>query len=87
LDWRAQRELLELIKIIHEYQHLTTLFVTHDLNALPDTCDRIILMKNGVIWAQGKPKEVLKTEILSRLYDAPILIQEHQGKQVFLKAS
>jgi len=87
LDWRAQRELLELIKIIHEYQHLTTLFVTHDLNALPDICDRVILMKNGVIWGQGKPREMLRTDILSQLYDAPILIQEHQGKQVFLKAS
>ncbi len=87
LDWRAQRELLELIKIIHEYQHLTTLFVTHDLNALPDICDRVILMKNGVIWGEGKPKEVLTTNILSQLYDAPILIQEHEGKQVFLKAN
>ena len=87
LDWRAQRELLELIKIIHEYQNLTTLFVTHDLNALPDICDRVVLMKNGKIWHQGKPEEVLKTDILSQLYDAPILIQEHEGKRVFIKAS
>jgi len=87
LDWRAQRELLELIKIIHEYQHLTTLFVTHDLNALPDICDRVILMKNGLIWEQGKPEHVLKPDILSSLYDAPITIQEHEGKKLFIKAS
>lgn len=87
LDWRAQRELLDLIKIIHEYQHLTTLFVTHDLNALPDVCDRVILMKNGAIWAEGTPEQVLKTDTLSRLYDAPIMIQEHEGKKVFIKAS
>jgi ABC-type cobalamin/Fe3+-siderophores transport system ATPase subunit len=87
LDWRAQRELLDLIKIIHEYQNLTTLFVTHDLNALPDVCDRVILMKNGVIWDQGRPEQVLKTDILSSLYDAPIMIQEHEGKKVFIKAS
>jgi ABC-type cobalamin/Fe3+-siderophores transport system ATPase subunit len=87
LDWRAQRELLDLIKIIHEYQNLTTLFVTHDLNALPDVCDRVVLMKNGQIWQQGTPEQVLKTDILSRLYDAPIMIQEHEGKKVFIKAS
>ena len=53
LDWRAQGELLELVRKIHETQNLTTLFVTHDLNALPDTCDRVVLMKEGKIWQQG----------------------------------
>ncbi len=86
LDWRAQRELLELIKGIHEAQNLTTLFVTHDLNALPEICDRVILMREGKIWQQGVPEQVLKQDILSQLYDAPISIQEHEGKQIFLKA-
>jgi ABC-type cobalamin/Fe3+-siderophores transport system ATPase subunit len=86
LDWRAQRELLELIKEIHEAQNLTTLFVTHDLNALPDICDRVVLMREGKIWQQGVPEQVLKQDILSQLYDAPISIQEHEGKQIFLKA-
>ncbi len=86
LDWRAQRELLDLIKVIHEYQHLTTLFVTHDLNAVPEVCDRLILMKEGRIWQQGLPEQVLNKDILSQLYDAPISIQEHEGKKVFLKA-
>ena len=86
LDWRAQRELLELIREIHEAQNLTTLFVTHDLNALPKICDRVVLMKEGKIWQQGIPEQVLKQDILSQLYDAPISIQVHDGRQIFLKA-
>jgi ABC-type cobalamin/Fe3+-siderophores transport system ATPase subunit len=86
LDWRAQKELLELVKTIHKSQNLTTLFVTHDLNALPDSCDRVVLMKEGRIWQQGKPEQVLKQDILSQLYDAPISIKEHEGRQIFLKA-
>jgi len=86
LDWRAQGELLELVRRIHESQNLTTMFVTHDLNALPDTCDRLVLMKEGRIWQQGQPELVLKQDILSQLYDAPISIQEHEGRLVFLKA-
>jgi ABC-type cobalamin/Fe3+-siderophores transport system ATPase subunit len=86
LDWRAQRELLELIREIHEAQNLTTLFVTHDLNALPQICDRVVLMKEGKIWQQGIPEQVLKQDILSQLYDAPISIQVHDGRQIFLKA-
>jgi ABC-type cobalamin/Fe3+-siderophores transport system ATPase subunit len=86
LDWRAQKELLELVKTIHKSQNLTTLFVTHDLNALPDSCDRVVLMKEGRIWQQGKPEQVLKQDILSQLYDAPISIKEHEGRQIFIKA-
>jgi manganese/iron transport system ATP-binding protein len=86
LDWRAQGELLELVRRIHEIQNLTTMFVTHDLNALPDICDRLVLMKEGKIWQQGQPEQVLKQDILSQLYDAPISIQEHEGRLVFLKA-
>jgi ABC-type enterochelin transport system ATPase subunit len=43
-------------------------------------------MKEGRIWQQGKPEQVLKQDILSQLYDAPISIKEHEGRQIFLKA-
>lgn len=86
LDWRAQKEIMELVKQIHETRNLTTLFVTHDLNALPDTCDRVVLMKGGRIWREGNPEEMLQQDTLSQLYDAPITIKEHEGRRVFLKA-
>jgi ABC-type cobalamin/Fe3+-siderophores transport system ATPase subunit len=86
LDWRAQKEIMELVKKIHETRNLTTLFVTHDLNALPDTCDRLVLMKGGKIWRHGKPEEMLEQDILSQLYDAPITTREHEGRKIFLKA-
>ena len=76
---------MELIKQIHKTRNLTTLFVTHDLNALLDTCDRIVLMKGGRIWREGKPGELLRQDILSQLYDAPITVKEHEGRQVFFK--
>ena len=86
LDWRAQGELLDLVKRVHETKNLTTLFVTHDLNSLPDACDRVVLMKEGRIWQQGVPGAVLREDILTDLYEAPISIREHEGKQIFLKA-
>jgi len=72
LDWKAQSEILELVKRIHDLRHLTTLFVTHDLNCLPLTCNRVVLMKDGLIWADGSPGELLTDENLSQLYDMPI---------------
>jgi ABC-type cobalamin/Fe3+-siderophores transport system ATPase subunit len=78
LDWKAQTDILELVKRIHEARQLTTLFVTHDLDALPHTCDRVVLMKNGEIIGDGTPDTLISTNSLSRLYDIPEAVIEER---------
>ena len=75
IDKKAQREILSLIQLIHKEYHTTTLFVTHDLRTLPSTCQRLILMKDGKIWQQGSPESMLREEVLTQLYGAPISVQ------------
>jgi len=84
LDWKAQSGILELVKRIHELRCLTTLFVTHDLNTLPVACDRVVLMKEGLIWGEGSPDELLTDENLSRLYDMPVSEVEKRRREVVL---
>ncbi len=74
LDWRAKTEILRLVKMIHTVRRLTTLFVTHDLSALPLACDRVVMMKDGLIWNEGSPDQVLTDDNLSRLYDIPLSV-------------
>jgi len=74
IDKKAQREILSLIQLIHKEYHTTTLFVTHDLRTLPSVCQRLILMKEGKIWQQGSPESMLREEVLSELYGAPISV-------------
>jgi len=74
IDKKAQREILSLIQLIHKEYHTTTLFVTHDLRTLPSTCQRLLLMKDGKIWQQGSPESMLREEVLSQLYGAPISV-------------
>jgi ABC-type cobalamin/Fe3+-siderophores transport system ATPase subunit len=74
IDKKAQREILSLIQLIHKEYHTTTLFVTHDLRTLPSICQRLILMKDGKIWQQGSPESMLREEVLSQLYGAPISV-------------
>jgi len=87
LDWKAKAELLELVKRIHDERGLTTLLVTHDLDALPHTCDRLILMKDGLIVADGPPDKLVSVASLSHLYDLPQSVVEerhfhiHKGKR------
>ncbi len=84
LDWKAQTEILELVKRIHDEQGLTTLFITHDLDALPHTCDRVVLVKDGLIVGDGAPDKLISTENLSRLYDLPENVVEERRPHIHL---
>lgn len=72
LDWKARTDILDLVRQIHDARHLTTLFVTHELETLPHTCDRVIMMKSGQIIGDGAPDKLISLKNLSRLYDLPL---------------
>jgi ABC-type Mn2+/Zn2+ transport system ATPase subunit len=86
LDWKAKADILEIVKRIHDERGLTTLFVTHDLDALPHSFHRMVLMKDGLIVADGPVDELVTISSLSRLYDLPASVVEerhfhvHQGR-------
>ena len=83
LDWKAQTEILDLVKRIHDSRQLTTLFVTHDLKALPVACDRVVLMKEGLIWGEGSPGELLTDKNLGQLYDMPVsAVEKRRGEGI-----
>jgi len=84
LDWRAKTDILELVRLIHDARHLTTLFVTHDLGSLPVACDRVVLMKDGLIWGEGPPEELLTDDNLSQLYDMPVSAVRQRREEVAL---
>ena len=82
LDWKAQTEILQLVRRIHDERCLTTLFVTHDLDALPHTCDRVVLVKDGSIIGDGPPDKLISTASVSRLFNLPVEIVEEQHPHV-----
>lgn len=72
IDPQAQQEIMSLIQLIHREYRITTLLVTHDLKQLPPVCHRVLLMKEGRIWQQGEPESMLREDMLSELYGAPV---------------
>jgi len=85
LDWKAQTDILELVRQIHDSRHLTTLFVTHDLSCLPVACDRVVLMKEGLISGEGSPSKLLTDDNLSWLYDMSISeVKKRRGESVLV---
>ena len=53
------------------------LIVLHDLNQAARFADRVALMADGAIIANGPPETVLTSETLSRVYRTPVCVEHH----------
>lgn len=62
------------------------LIATHHLNEIPPEVSRVILLKAGQIAADGPKAEVLRSEILSDVYETPIDVSELNDYWVALPA-
>ncbi|BCV21700.1 ABC transporter ATP-binding protein [Moorella sp. Hama-1] len=84
LDIRHQLEVLGLIKnLAHQYRR-TILMVMHDLNLAARFSEKLILLKDGCIFAAGKPQRVLTAENVAAVYGVEAVVNNGKyGLQVF----
>ena len=83
LDIQHQLELMRLISQLP----LTVVVALHDLNLAALWADRILLLHNGKMVAQGAPEAVLQADTLTRWYGAQVQVGRHPAHaapQVFL---
>ena len=57
LDPAARRDFLELIDRLHR-EDLTVVMVSHSMDDLANCCDRIVVMNEGAVFADGTPAQV-----------------------------
>ena len=69
-------ELMALIQSIQEAGHKTVVLVEHNMNVVMNVSDRITVMHQGALLAEGTPDEIandetVQTAYLGKLYDEP----------------
>lgn len=57
-DPRKRREIMELMKVLHDEQRKTVIFITHDMDLVAEYAKRCIVMKSGQIILDGDPHDV-----------------------------
>ena len=78
LDFAASFDYLARIRRLSDAGR-NIVVVTHHLNEIPPGIDRVVLLQNGQIAADGQKNVVLTDEILSRVYEVPIRVTEING--------
>jgi iron complex transport system ATP-binding protein len=77
LDIGRQVEILNLIRDLCVGSNLTVLAALHDLNLASQYCDRLILINNGRIHAEGTPGEVITPDNIKEVYGAEHCVYTH----------
>jgi iron complex transport system ATP-binding protein len=74
LDIIRQAEILDLIAELNCARGLTIVAAIHDLNLAGRYFDRLVLLHQGTVLAEGTPDAVLRGEILEEAYGGPVEI-------------
>jgi iron complex transport system ATP-binding protein len=74
LDIGHQQQALELLDTLRAESALTLVAAMHDLTLAAQYADRMILLDDGRVAADGAPAEVLTEESIARHYDAHIRV-------------
>jgi iron complex transport system ATP-binding protein len=77
LDLGYQLEVASLLRRLNRERSVTMVLATHDLNLAASLCDRLILMRNGRVVAEGPTREVLTASSIRRIYDVEADVSFH----------
>jgi len=77
LDITHQVEILELVRGLNRRQGLTVVAAMHDLNLASLYFDRLVLLKEGRVLADGTPAEVITENMLCEVFAASVKVEAH----------
>ncbi len=81
LDLLAREQVLATIQSLHDQDDPpTVVLITHHLEELPPAVSRVLVLQDGRVAAQGEPGEVLRSDLLSEVYQCPLEVVRSEGR-------
>ncbi|HEY3368998.1 MAG TPA: ABC transporter ATP-binding protein [Symbiobacteriaceae bacterium] len=81
LDIAHQVELLDLTRRLNREQGLTILAVLHDLNLAAQYAHRLLMLKDGRRFAEGRPGDTVTEESVRAVYGSRVQVMLHPEEQ------
>lgn len=83
LDLKNQLNTMKLMKNIVKERNACLVVALHDLNLAMRYSDKVIVLKDGLIFDKGKPKNVITTDMIEKVYGVKSKIFE-EGEDSFV---
>lgn len=77
LDINQQHSLIERVKTLAKEHNVGIFAVLHDINLAAICADKILMIKSGRIMGQGRPTEILNSEMIKKTLDIDCIVQSH----------
>ncbi|MGV3651325.1 MAG: ABC transporter ATP-binding protein [Devosia sp.] len=84
LDMKHAQSMMRMLRKAADDLGKTVVLVLHDINFAAAHSDRIVAMRDGRVVVEGTPDEIMRTEVLSAIYDMHIPVEVIGGKRVGL---
>jgi len=77
LDYRHQADVRDLLAELNRNAGVTIVAVTHDVNRAAIDSHRIVALSAGTVVFSGTPAEIMRPDVLERIYGTPFLMVDH----------
>ena len=78
LDIKAKNQLLTMLRELCR-SGTSLLHITHQVDTIFEEVDRLVFMKDGIIFGDGSPQQLLSSTELSKLYETPLEVLNANG--------
>lgn len=76
LDPLHQHSILQAVRAFAD-QGGAVLVIVHDLNLAARYCDDVLLLHKGGVYSSGSPDEVLRADVLHKVFGLEVLVHQH----------
>ena len=76
LDLINQVMVLDLVKKLKNKYNTSIILSIHDLTLASKYCDRIVMLKDGILFAEGKPLEIFNQQNIEDVFEAKVRINK-----------
>ncbi len=86
LDIAHQIEVMDIVKKLNRENGIGVVMVLHDITQAIDVSDRIVVIKNGIKYCEGRPKDVVTSKMIKEVYnvDAQVVTLPERKSPVVL---
>ena len=77
LDLNYQVEIMDLVRALNRQEGVTVVMASHDINLASEYCHKLLLLKEGRVFCQGRPEEVINERVLNQVYGCPVLVDRN----------